>query len=177
MSRIKSKFVAITLNVDKVTKRQQTRIINAITFGIKAWVREAESIIPVYSGASRASLDQIASVVKVDVSTTPTTNAIKRLGPAAIASRQAQARSDSRGEIQVNKDTIIFFYESTLQWLVDNELGNANDAVARSGNLITPIPYNFIDRANQKATEVIQRRLKGRTIDLRGILDFKTITC
>lgn len=175
MPVIKSKFLTIDLNLDKINKQMQTRFINAITFGIKVWVKEAEAVIPVYSGASRASLDQLAASVGMNVSTTPAPNAVRRLGPAKIASRQAQARSESRGGIRVHKKNITFFFESTLQWLVDNELGEINDAVARSGNLITPIPYNFIDKANKAAVARINERLKGRTIDLRGNLNFKIV--
>lgn len=175
MPQIRSKLVTIKLKKNELTKRETTRVVNAIKFGIKAWVREAEKNIPVYSGASRASLDQLAATVGINVSTTPTPNAIKRLGPSKIAQRQAQARSESSGGIKVTSKSITFFYESSLQWLVDNELGEANDVVAKSGNLITPTPYDFMSKSNRIANAVMIKRLTGRTIDLRGLFDIRTI--
>ncbi len=173
MPQVKSKLVTIVLKDKELTKRETERIVNAIKFGIKAWVKAAEAIIPVYSGASRASLDQLAAVVGMNISTTPTTNAVKSLGPAAIAQRIAQARAESSGGIRVNKKSITFFFESSLQWLVDNETGEANDGVAP--RLITPIPYNFIAFANRVAQGVIVKRLRGRTIDLRRIFDVQIL--
>ncbi len=175
MPVVKSKLFAIILKKKKLTKQETERIVNAVNFGIKAWVKAAESVIPVYSGASRASLDQLAATVKMNVSTNPTPNAVKRLGPTEIAKRQDQARSESEGGIKVSPKQIVFFFRSTLQWLVDNELGQANDAIARSGNLITPIPYNFIAFANRVAQGVMLKRLRGRTIDLTRMVDIKLI--
>ncbi len=175
MPVIKSKLVATVLKTSRLTKKEAERISNALKFGIKAWIKSAEQTIPVYSGASRASLDQLAAVVQMNVSTTPSPNAVKRLGPSKIASRQSQARASSEGGVEIRGKQIIFAYRTTLPWLVDNENGEANDVVAKSGNLITPIPYNFVDTANVAALAVIQKRLEGRTIDLRGILDVKII--
>lgn len=175
MPKIRSKLLLIKFRRQKLTKRELDRVTNALKFGIKAWVRAAELVIPVYSGASRASLDKLASIVKINVSTTPSPSAVRRLGPSKIVRRQAQARSESRGGLTVSGTRVTFVFSSTLQWLVDNELGEMNDGVAESGRLITPIPYNFIDFANRVAQGVIQKRLKGRTIDLRGILDLKLV--
>lgn len=175
MRPIKSKMLTIEMDLSKLNKRTTERVVNAVKFGAKAWIRAAESVIPVYSGASRASLDQLAAVFNMNIATSPTRNAIARLGPARIARRQAQARSESRGGLRVNKKSVTFFYESTLQWLVDNELGDINDDVAKSGRLITAIPYNFIDFANRAAQGVIAKRLRGRTIDLTGILKLKIV--
>ncbi len=175
MPVVKSKLLAISLKKKKLTKRETERVVNAVNFGIKAWVKAAEGVIPVYSGASRASLDQLAATVDMNVSTTPTTNAVKSLGPAEIAARQAQARSESEGGIKVSPRQIVFFFRTTLPWLVDNEFGGGNDAVERSGNLITSRPYNFVAFANRVAQGVMLKRLRGRTIDLTGMVDIKLV--
>ena len=173
MARISSKYLKVSLNIDKITKRILTRAENAIKAGAKAWVLSALDNIPVYSGASRASLDKIATAVGIKgIGIFSVSSAQVRLGSAKILARQNQGRDESIGEIRKTKTTISFFYATTLPWLVANELGE-QDKVSR--NLIKPIPYNFRDKGNIVAQKEIIRKLKGRTIDLRGFFDISTL--
>ncbi len=172
MARISSKYLKVSLNVDKITKRILTRVENAVTAGAKAWVRSALDNIPVYSGASMASLDKIANAIGVNLGVFSTTNARIRLGPAEVRKRQQQGRDESTGELRKTKTTISFFYATRLPWLVANELGERDEV---SGNLIKPIPYNFREKGNAIAGQEILRKLKGRTIDLRGFFDITTL--
>ena len=171
---IKSRLHTIELDVGKLTKKLMARYVNAIKFSARAWVKEAEANIPQYSGASHASLEAIAAGVGApSVSVFATQSAREHLGPTEIARRQAQARSESRGGFKQTATGISFFYETSLFWLALNE--TSNQQAAMGGRLITPGPYNFREKADKVAQEVITERLKGRTIDLRGTLKIGTL--
>ena len=172
MARISSKYLKVSLNIDKITQRILTRAENALKVGAKAWVLSALENIPVYSGASLASLDGIGAAVGIPIGITSTRSANTRLGPSEVQARQAQARAQSTGGMKRTKTTVSFFYSTTLPWLVKNEQGEADDV---SGNLITPTPYNFREKGNVIAQQEILRKLKGRTIDLRGLFDIATL--
>lgn len=149
-----------------------TRVENALKAGARAWVLSALNNIPVYSGASSASLDKIGQVVGVPIGVFSSRNANAKLGPSAVRARQQQGRNQSIGEIRRTKTTVSFFYATTLPWLVKNELGEQDEV---TGNLITPTPYNFREKGNAVAQQEILRKLRGRTIDLRGFFDISTL--
>ena len=172
MARISSKYLKVSLNIDKITKRILTRAENALKAGAKAWVLSALENIPVYSGASRASLDKIGTIVGVPIGIFSTRNANTVLGPSAIRTRQQQGRDQSTAEIRKTKTTTSFFYSTTLPWLVKNEQGESDQA---TGNLIKPTPYNFREQGNVVAQQEILKKLRGRTIDLRGFFDISPL--
>lgn len=60
-------YVSLTFDVNQATRYVQKRLQDILTQGMVAWVEEAKSIIPVWSGASRSALTQIAGYVGVPV--------------------------------------------------------------------------------------------------------------
>ncbi len=174
MPVIKSRLQTVELDVGKLTQKLMARYTNAIKFAARDWVKTAEANIPQYSGASHASLEAIAAGVGAPtVSVFATQSAREHLGPAEIARRQAQARSESRGGFRITRTGISFFYETSLFWLALNE--TSNQQAAMGGRLITPGPYNFREKADKVALKTLQERLRGRTIDLRGTLKIGTL--
>jgi len=118
----------------------------------RAWVKAALEIIPTWSGASRATLQQLAQAVNVPVPISPKSTAPNRIG---------LGRLYSSGGIRNPKRAVWdFYYESTLQYLIANETKNVKPRTeGLRGSLITPTPYKFRQAGDAAAKAVIDRRL------------------
>jgi hypothetical protein len=119
----------------------------------RAWVRAALSIIPVWSGASRATLQSLARAVGETVPILPESNAPNRI---------ALGRLHSRGGIE--KDGVAsysFYYETTLRYLIANETTNVQPRTeGLFSRLIEPTPYEFRKAGERAAQAVVEKRLK-----------------
>ena len=92
----------------------------------------AIAIVPVWSGASRATFLKLASAVSFQLS----------IGRSPTApNRVSLGKSKSSGGIKINKSkgTYFFFYQTTLEHLVHNEF----NPPPAGFNLIKPGPYRF----------------------------------
>ncbi len=110
----------------------------------RVWLRAALENVPDWSGASRATFEQLADAVGERVNINIAENAPDRI---------ALGRLNSRGGIErIGKASWRFFYENNLRYLAANETTTVTvgEAGVRWG-LIEPTPYNFRDAANAAA--------------------------
>ena len=134
------------LNLIKLDQRQRPAIDEyaktVIEQAARIWVRTALDIIPTWSGASRATLQALASAVDEHV-------AIDVRGDAP--NRIALGRLYSSGGInQVKASHYEFYYETSLRYLIANENQNVKPGTfGLSGSLITPTPYQFREAGNR----------------------------
>lgn len=107
----------------------------------RRWVRAAVEVIPVWSGASRATLEALASAVgeHIDIDV-----------KGDVENRIALGRLFSRGGIERDGEANwSFFYETSLRYLIANETQNVQPRThGLRGKLIEPTPYNFREAGN-----------------------------
>ena len=134
------------LNLIKLDKRQRPAIDEyakiVIEQAARIWVRTALDIIPTWSGASRATLQALASAVDEHV-------AIDVRGDAP--DRIALGRLYSSGGInKVESGHYEFYYETSLRYLIANENQNVKPGTfGLRGSLVTPTPYQFREAGNR----------------------------
>ena len=134
------------LNLIKLDQRQRPAIDEyakiVIEQAARIWVRTALDIIPTWSGASRATLQALASAVDEHV-------AIDVRGDAP--DRIALGRLYSSGGInKVESGHYEFYYETSLRYLIANENQNVKPGTfGLRGSLVTPTPYQFREAGNR----------------------------
>ena len=100
----------------------------------RVWLGAVQPLIPVWSGASRATLQHLADVARFRMSVSPSRG---------VASRVSLGLSSGEGTFHTegfDSGVFLFTYSTTLKHLVFNEFNNANDF---GFHLITPGPYHF----------------------------------
>ncbi len=123
-----------------------------IELAAKAWVEEAIKIIPVWSGASRATLQALASAVNISVPIATKPNAPNRVSLGRLYSAGG-IRKQKRGYWD-------FYYETNLRYLIANETKKvAPRTEGLFSSLIDPTPYQFRDAGNRAAQAVIEARM------------------
>lgn len=119
----------------------------------RAWLDAAMSIVPAWSGASRATFQALADAVGKNVP-------INRAGGAP--NRIGLGRLYSSGGIR--KRSFAFwdmYYESTLNYLIANETKKVQPRTeGLFGSLIEPTPYKFRAAGDAAALIVINENLK-----------------
>lgn len=115
---------------------------DAVKEGARIWVRAAVEKIPVWSGASRATLQALASAVNEHVEIDISSTAPQRI---------ALGRLYSSGGIErIALGNWKFTYETSLRYLIANETTRvAPRTEGLRGSLIEPTPYNFREAGNQ----------------------------
>lgn len=118
----------------------------------RAWVRAAVAIIPVWSGASRATLQALANAVNEPVPIDPKQSAPNRIALGRLYSRGGVER---KGAAHYD-----FYYETTLRYLIANETKNVKPRTeGLFSRLIEPTPYKFREAGDRAAQAVIEKRL------------------
>lgn len=115
---------------------------DAVKEGARIWVRAAVERIPVWSGASRATLQALASAVNEHIDIDVAGNAPQRI---------ALGRLYSSGGIErLSLGHWKFSYETSLRYLIANETRRvAPRTEGLRGSLIEPTPYNFREAGNE----------------------------
>lgn len=141
--KIKLNLLALVGNLDAVSEK-------ATREAARIWVETAIAQVPSWSGASRATFEQLANEVGVNVPITVAPNAPNRI---------ALGRLNSRGGIErVERGKWRFYYENNLRYLSANETRSVSRGeYGVIWGLIEPTPYNFREKAN----EAIQNFLKN----------------
>lgn len=111
--------------------------------GVTAWLTQADILVPVWSGASKATFTELANEVNFNLSIVKAVRAPNRI---------AKGRSAGQGDLKIDARNAIgeATYSTTLDHLVFNEFNNANaggDPKVFS-RLKNPGPYNFLEQAN-----------------------------
>jgi len=122
----------------------------AITEAAFGWVSTAISLIPIWSGASRATFAALAADINFSLQVAPVTTAPNRVAEGAEASSGGVVFDRSAGIFS-------FSYSTTLGHLIFNENFNANVTKDPKvfAKLLQPGPYNFQELANRQAAGVI----------------------
>jgi len=142
-------FRGITVNFRAWLGSLDAKMQLATEQAARVWLREAVQNVPDWSGASRATFEQLADAVGETVEINVAANAPDRI---------ALGRMNSRGGIErIGKASWRFYYENNLRYLAANETQSV--AVGEAGvrwGLIEPTPYNFRDAANQAAESFVE---------------------
>lgn len=140
-----------------LAKRLEKEFGSILEDGTKAWVEEVKSIVPNWSGMSRASLAPIAD--KVGVPLFP-------LGPteSGIPNRVAQGQASGEAKLQKGPREYFFEWKSTVFHFIYNESNNANNVGFRLRN---PGPYHSQQRAARAFFGVVIPRLRKVGSDIK----------
>jgi hypothetical protein len=124
---------------------------------ISEYIVTAQSIIPVWTGASVLTLTKLASLVGMPLVATPTGSAAER--PNLVSKTQARGVASSGGSLKISNGLYSFSYHTGLPHLVYNEHNNAN--VDRPPELFSelknPGPYNFQEHTKAAVTVVLKQ--------------------
>jgi len=119
----------------------------------RIWVRAALEIIPSWSGASRATLQSLASAVNEHVAIDIKSKAPDRISLGRLYSRGGVTRN-GQGSWE-------FYYETQLNYLIANETTKvAPRTNGLRGSLVSQTPYKFREAGNQAVQAYLQ------TVDL-----------
>jgi len=115
------------------------------------WVSTAVAIIPVWSGASRATFEKLASDISFNFENTPKS-------PGIDARDVGRAESEGGVSSDRNNGVFRFTYATSLEHLIFNENNDANQGGDPNVffRLINPGPYNFVEQANDAARPVLE---------------------
>lgn len=129
----------------------------------RIWVTTAAENIPVWSGASRATLQALASQVGVTIPIKVSDTAPDRIALGRLVSRGGVER-EGRGRW-------LFYYESQLNYLAINETQVVLPKThGLRGSLISPTPYKFQEAATRAAEIYINQRIEN--LPLSRVLRF-----
>lgn len=136
-----------------VLRDADTFVRETIEGAAREWVRAAIDIIPVWSGASRATLQALASAVNVPVPISPKASAPNRIGLGRLYSRGG-IEKDGRASYN-------FYYETSLRYLIANETQRVKPRTyGLFSRLIEPTPYKFREAGDKAAQAYIDKRLQ-----------------
>lgn len=143
------------LEIPRVAVKQRALldafVKDSIEEAARIWVRAAMAEIPVWSGASRATLQPLATAVGEHVAIDVSATAPDRIGLGRLLSRGG---IEQRGYAEW-----IFFYETNLRYLLANETKNvAPRTEGLRGALIHPTPYQFREAGNIAAQAYLASR-------------------
>lgn len=157
--KFRSSWKGFVLNTRAFLGSTDAKMRLATEEAARIWLRHAIPAVPVWSGASRATFEQLASAVGVNV---PITVAPK------APNRVALGRANSRGGIEKGKGKANwrFYYENNLRYLAANETRSVG--VGEAGvkwGLIQPTPYNFREAA-QAAVDAFAKTVRLPRIEI-----------
>jgi hypothetical protein len=159
--RLKAKFRVPRFDLEKYKAALHAKLSEALAQAAFRWLSTVDAIIPAWSGASRATLSALASMVGYSLLVGgPVEGAPDRVsvgldhGSATFECNQSQAKYS-------------FSYVTTLPWLIINEY---YDARQWDFHLKRPGPYHF----QEAATKALESYLSTELEDLPSIRAFIT---
>src|SRR6476620_8661382 len=116
--RISATLRAPRVDFSKYRKALQEVLGDAIAQAAFQWLGATTAVIPVWSGASMATFQPLASAIGFSLS----------VSPVSFADRVNLGLSNATGEITADANTgnFTFKYSTTLAHLIYNEFNNAN---------------------------------------------------
>jgi len=119
----------------------------AIAQAVFVWLDAVVPIVPVWSGASRATFRPLASQIGMNIA----------ISPRAFVSRMFLGESQSTGEVNVDPQAGLFTfqYSTSLAHLIYNEFNNANASPDPTlfARLLQPGPYKFQEKGERAFKE------------------------
>lgn len=139
--RFLAKLKGLFLNLVGIRKELDDYSRQTVEAAARVWLQAALAEIPVWSGASRATFEQLGAAIGEPVPLSHKADAPNRI---------ALGRANGRGGIEKDGEgNWRFFYETSLVYLSANEQQSVG--VGQYGvvsGLIQPTPYNFRGKAN-----------------------------
>lgn len=140
--RIRNTWQGLKLNLRSLLGSMDAKMELATREAARIWLRKAIEGVPTWSGASRATFEQLADSVGERVPINIAPNA---------PNRTSLGRLHGRGGVERDgKNRWRFFYENNLRYLEANETRQVG--VGEAGvkwGLIEPTPYQFREAALQ----------------------------
>ena len=122
-----------------------SRVLESTKIGARIWLTEVLSIVPTWSGASRATFEALAQAVGFTVTYGPIRS---------FKDRRSLGQGAGVGGIRKTKDGYEFYYSTSLRYLVFNEANVATVGVAGVfKGLINPTPYKFFEKGEKAFLE------------------------
>lgn len=150
MFRLTARLRAPSLNYVEYVNQLQNTARDALSRAMLEYIVTFQTIVPVWSGASHATLTSLAQIVSAPLAITPSSTAFdgRRFGAS-----QGDAYYDDKG------GNFVFSFQTELPHLVYNESNNANinpDPGLR-GKLLNPGPYDFVKKTNEAVRVVLRQ--------------------
>ena len=140
--KFKAEFIVPKIDMASVSLIDET-LKEAISQAVMEWLNAVLGLIPVWSGASRATFKKLASIIGMNVP----------VDMASVTSREGIGESLSSGKVSFNDPPAVytFEYSTELPWLIWNEYHNANEDPDPTkwpppAKLKRPGPYEFQQR-------------------------------
>lgn len=139
----------LSIDTSGLFKDLDTQLKLILKSGIQAWLTKALSIIPVYSGASRGTLQKLGDKIGYTITVFPVVAIDSKGKLRHIENRSDEGRAASQAEIIQEFPNYGFFWSTSFdngKHLQYNEIANANLV---GFHLKQPGPYNFIAQAEE----------------------------
>lgn len=177
---IAGSYISLTFDANAASRYVQKRLKDILTQGMVAWVEEAKSIIPVWSGASRAALTQIAGFVGVPVfgpgKGTGSAHSNEIVTTKAKTSPTDGQASETFTPPTVDGGRVFTRWSTNLFHLNVNERVNVNTLdLEHPFHLTQPGPYYLRKRCNDAAKQVIVSELNRFQYRIRSFISFRRI--
>lgn len=143
MFKIKASYSAPRVDFIGFRKKLQETLGDAIARAALEWLGATTNAVPVWSGASMATFQPLASQIGLTLS----------ISPVAHTDRIGLGLNNASGEIEADaaKGVFTFTYATTLRHLIHNEFNNAN--VSPDPGLFSalrnPGPYRFQEKGRE----------------------------
>jgi len=159
------RLVAPRLNLDAYREAMHQALEEALAQACEIWLSTTvDSLVPVWSGASRSTFLELASKIGRPIEIAP-----------VVESREGRGMAEGHGRWEADKEKGLYFFEysTTLWWLIVNEY---HDATQWGIHLKTPGPYMFQVKgqaafkhfANQVRLPLVSGSIKAVTVKKFG---------
>lgn len=143
--RLTGSYGSLLYDVAAHREYVQRRMREILLIGVRAYVNEAKNTIPVWSGASRAALTQIAGFAGVPIYGAGPSSRVLNTVPQSHAPNRAGVGESSESfvvdETGSSQGKIFFRWSSNLFYLIANDTTNMN--TAWNFHLHNPGPYGI----------------------------------
>lgn len=156
--KITGKFRAPTIDLVEYEKKLQRYVAEQAAYAAFQYLNAVTQMVPVWSGASRATFLKLAEAINWSLSINPVTS-----------SRIALGEGSSEGKINVEGVRATFIYRTSLRHLVFNEENNAN-VMSEHGyklHLRQPGPYHF-QAVGEKSFEAAAKHVTPLLPDVKA---------
>lgn len=127
-------LLAPRLNLSDYSAALHKYMQESISHAVSVWLEAVLLEIPVWSGASQATFTKLAQAIGSNLPIAP-----------SVPSREGIGSAASDGGLEIGKGRYVFYYSTSLPWLIWNEYNNAN--VNPDPTLFYRVlkegPYNF----------------------------------
>lgn len=156
----KASLSLLTLDLQRYRRDVDRQLLEATKEGARVWLDTVLSIVPTWSGASRATFESLAQAVGYTVTYGPIRSFKDR--------RSLGQGTGFGGVVRNGPGQYAFFYRTDLRYLLYNEANEAR--VGEAGvfkGLINPTPYRFFSEG-QKAFEAYARTVRLPLVQIKS---------